>query len=124
MSILHSITWQRSIAALVAAIALCLLIFVVIRITENPERKAARKLLAHLFQRGLNITAIQLDHLGKPAFYEQANALFRQAREPEADARKAFKEKRYKDALELGAEALELVNEANRIQSSNPHCEC
>jgi hypothetical protein len=124
MSILHSITWQRSIAALVAAIALCLLIFVVCRIAENPERKAARKLLDHLFQRCLNITAIQLDHLGRPAFYEQANALLSQARAPEADARKALKEKRYKDALELASEALVLVNEGNRIQSSNIDCEC
>lgn len=116
MSTFH-FTLFKTVVALMAAIAICILILVVRHLTENPDRKQARKLLYQAEQLQFHIYEIQHCGLGIPAQYDQANLLDQQAREPVEDAKAALKARRYALALERAAVALRLRNAAVEIQS-------
>jgi hypothetical protein len=117
MSTLHFMLF-KTVVALVAAIAICILILVVRYLTENPDRKQARKFLHQAEQLQFHIYEIQHCGIGVPAQYDQANLLDQQAREPIENAKAALKERRYVEAREHAAEALRLRKAAVDVQSS------
>jgi hypothetical protein len=116
MSTFHFIL-LKTVVAIVAPIAICILIVVVRRLTENPDRKQARKLLYQAEQLQFHIYEIQHCGLGDPAQYDQANLLDLQAREPVENAKAALKERRYVEAREHAAEAFRLRKAAVDVQS-------
>jgi len=107
-----------AVAVVVAAVVLTLTALLLFRVFENPQRKAARKLLCQVEQTGLHIVAVQLDHEGVRSRYDDANQLAIQAQEPREQAKAAFKERRYADAQRLATTALNLLKRAVDVQSS------
>jgi hypothetical protein len=114
---LYSLTQSRVTTYVLIAATALVLTLIIARLTEDPERKRARKMLNEITNRGLTVTAMQLDGEGNPLYYDEANDLLRQSTKPEADARKAYKDGRYGVATYNAARALDLINEAIKKQN-------
>jgi len=118
MSIIHLLE-SKYVLAPAAAVATIALFFVIRRLTESPEKKKARKLLAQVIQADLNIVYMQDEYEGRPSGYDEANRLLHESHEPERQAQLAFKERRYLDAQRHAEEALRLIESARKAQSDH-----
>jgi hypothetical protein len=115
MSILH-VMQTRFVIVPAAAVATTVLFLVIGRLIESPERKKARELIAEVVQANLNISYTRADHEVRRSGIEEANRLLGDSYEPEAQAKLAFKEKRYGDAQQHAEEALRLLKLAYQAQ--------
>jgi hypothetical protein len=115
MSTLH-LMQARIVIVPAVAVASSVLFLVIRRLSESPARKKARKLIAEVVQASLNISYMQADREALPSGIDEANRLLSESHDPEAQAKLAFKEKRYGDAQQHAQEALQLIRLAYQAQ--------
>ena len=116
MSVLHFLSSTKAVIALIVAILAIILFLIIRRRTENPERKKTRQLLQEVEQKGYLIADMQADGKGVRAEYDVANWCLRQSRQPNSQAKAAFKQKRYIAAQQYAEEALRLIEAGLRAQ--------